>query len=57
MNISDGSFSGAISIERELSRSSDLTLYIDTFRGGAGSEFGSVTRGQGVGVSYVFHFF
>ncbi|MDR2012688.1 MAG: hypothetical protein LBQ20_06560 [Rhodanobacter sp.] len=57
VNISDGSYSGAISVERELSGSSNLTLYVDTFHGGAGSEFGSVTHGLGVGISYVFHFF
>lgn len=57
MNLSDGSYSSAISIERELSGSSDLTLYVDSFHGGADSEFGSVTHGLGAGVSYVFHFF
>jgi hypothetical protein len=57
VNINDSSFSAAISVERELSGSSDLSLYIDAFRGGAGSEFGSVTDGLGVGLSYIFHFF
>jgi len=57
MNLSDGSYSSALSVERELSGSSDLTLYIDSFHGGARSEFGSVTHGLGAGVSYVFHFF
>ena len=57
MNLSDGSYSSAISVERELSGSSDLTLYVDSFHGGADSEFGSVTHGLGAGVSYVFHFF
>jgi len=57
MNLSDGSYSSAVSVERELSGSSDLTLYVDSFHGSAGSEFGSITHGLGAGVSYVFHFF
>lgn len=56
MNLGDDSFIGAISLKRELGASAELTLNINTFHGGNSSEFGSITNGVGVGVSYVLHF-
>lgn len=55
-NLGDDSFIGSISIKRELGDSSELTLNINTFHGSNSSEFGSITNGVGVGMSYVFHF-
>ena len=56
-NTGDGSFIGSISLKRELGDSSELTLNMNAYHGGDRSEFGAVTNGVGVGVSYVFHLF
>ncbi len=56
MSLGDDSFIGSISLKRELGASAELTLNINTFRGSNSSEFGSITNGVGVGISYVLHF-
>lgn len=55
VNTGDNSSVRSISVKRELGDSSELTLNLNTFHGRAGSDFGSVTNGVGVGVSYIFH--
>ncbi len=56
-NVGDGSWIGTLSFKRELGGDAELSLNVNTFHGGSGTEFGAVTHGTGVGVSYVFHLF
>ena len=53
MNGVDHSYVGSISIEREFRGSSRLILALSSYNGDSGTEFGSVSHGLGVGVSYV----
>ena len=52
MNLGDHSYIGSISIEREFFGTS-LTLALSSYHGGDGTEFGSISHGVGVSVSYV----
>jgi hypothetical protein len=53
MNVGDHSYIGSISIEREFRGSSRMILALSSYNGDNGTEFGSISRGLGVSVSYV----
>jgi hypothetical protein len=53
MNLGDHSYIGSISIEREFRGSSRMILALSSYNGDDGTEFGSISHGLGVTVSYV----
>lgn len=53
MNDGDHSYIGSISVGREFRGNTSLTLVLSSFHGAAGTEFGSISHGLGVNVSYV----
>lgn len=57
INFGDHSYIGSIAIEREFFRSSNLILALSSYHGGAGTEFGSISHGLGVSLSYVVPIF
>jgi hypothetical protein len=57
INTDDKSYIGSITFKRELGGNSELSLSINTFNGDTESEFGSISRGVGVGASYILHVF
>lgn len=57
MNTGDDSYIGSFSVQRELRENSELSVYANTFHGGVDSEYGAITNGVGVGISYVIHLF
>jgi len=52
MNSGDHSYIGSTSIAREFRDNSNLTLVLSSYHGAVGTEFGSISRGIGISVSY-----
>ncbi len=53
MNLGDHSYIASLSLEREFRGSSALILALSSYHGDAGTEFGSISHGVGVSVSFV----
>ena len=56
-NLDDNSYMTSFSLMREIGGASEVSLNFNTFHGTTGTEFGSVSKGVGVGLSYTNHVF
>jgi hypothetical protein len=54
MNLGDHSYIGSISVERAFLGRSSLVLALSSYHGASGTEFGTISHGVGVSISYVF---
>ena len=52
VNVGDHSYIGSISIMREFFNNSNFTMALSSYHGAPGTEFGSISHGVGVSVSY-----